>query len=213
MINSDLVYLAGQLSKFVVGSEGNISKRTLEGFNIKASGESFSRLNINSFVNCDIAGNPLVNQTNKPSIETSIHAWIYKNSSYKYIAHTHPTNLLKILCSNYTERFAEQRLFPDQVVFNGAKSQVIPYAMPGKPLLTCLENMIRGNIPNLLLLKNHGLICCGESIREIVTMTEICDKSAEIFSSIIAMNSTSFLTEDNIKEINQSDDEAYRRNL
>ena len=71
------------------------------------------------------------------------------------------TNTLKILCSDKAWEFASFRLFPDQIVFNGKKSCLVPYAKPGLELTEeikkCVDEFIKkeGSLPKLILLKNH----------------------------------------------------------
>jgi len=104
-------------------------------------------------------------------------------------------------------------MFPDQVIFNGKKSCVIPYAKPGIPLMNMigvhLESFIKTEnfFPNVILLKNHGLITCGKTILECIYATEICEKSAEIFMGKYKPN---FLTEDEVNDLLNDDKEKYR---
>lgn len=199
------------MSRFVVGTEGNLSYRTVDGFAVKSSGRSISD---NSFVLCDIDGTPLSGQDDKPSMESSFHSFIYKNTDYKFIAHTHPTNVLKILCSssNIVYDFANERLFPDQVVFNESTACVVPYATPGKNLTTAIMKAVTYHRslswPSLFLLRSHGIICCAYSMKQAVVMTEICEKSAEIF---LGAYCPVFLTEQQVLEIENNKDETYRK--
>jgi ribulose-5-phosphate 4-epimerase/fuculose-1-phosphate aldolase len=139
--------------------------------------------------------------------------YLYKTFDIKYISHTHPTNLLKILVSDKIYKFANKRMFPDQVIFNGKKSCVIPYAKPGEPLMNMikihLEEFIKKEnfFPNIILLKNHGVITCGKTVTECVYATEICEKSAEIFMSKFKPE---FLTENEVCELLEDDKEIYR---
>jgi ribulose-5-phosphate 4-epimerase/fuculose-1-phosphate aldolase len=104
-------------------------------------------------------------------------------------------------------------MFPDQVIFNGKKSCVIPYAKPGDPLMNMikihLEEFIKKEnfFPNIILLKNHGVITCGKTVTECVYATEICEKSAEIFMSKFKPE---FLTENEVCELLEDDKEIYR---
>ena len=205
-MNLELSRLCSELSKFVVGTEGNVSQRTADGFMIKQSGTSFRHP---WFVGCTPDGNPLPGEKGNSSMEASFHVLIYQRSDYRFIAHTHPTNTLKILCTDKIYDFARKRLFPDQVVFNGAESYVIPYATPGKDLTQEMERWLCGDdpIPSLFLLANHGIICCGYSVQQVVTMTEICEKAAEIF---LSSDELRFLMEEEVLAIQRHPDEVYR---
>jgi ribulose-5-phosphate 4-epimerase/fuculose-1-phosphate aldolase len=152
-------------------------------------------------------------------MEASFHAWIYKNSNYEVIAHTHPTNTLKILCSIWGSRFAEERLFPDQVVFNGATSCLVPYATPGNDLTKVIKNAasdfldLYKEFPSLFLLENHGIICCANSVQRTLTMTQICEKAAEIFVGSKRLGSQNCLARTEVFAIAQHEDEVYRKEL
>lgn len=215
----ELKELGFSLSKFAVGAEGNISSRSKDGFFIKASGKSLKNITIDSLVQCSYSGVAMPNQSNRPSIETSFHAMLFnKNKDINYIAHTHPTNCLKILCSTkgVIHFFANNRIFPDQVVFNGAKSCVVPYAMPGEKLKNAMEKSVdeftlfNGFFPEVILLENHGIICCGKTHGECMIKTEICEKSAEI---LLGCDAVSFLSRTQVDEILSDKTEKYRKNI
>jgi len=218
MKHPELIDLGIQLSDFVVGTEGNVSQRTERGFVIKASGKSLKHMNDDALVHCDTDGRPLPDQHGmesvRPSMEVSFHVWIYKNSDYSFVAHTHPTNVLKILCSPWAAigQFASKRLFPDQVVFNGARAYVVPYATPGEDLTNAIMNAVLPgvSVPSLFLLKNHGIICCANSVQQAVTMTEVCEKAAEIFIGAHALGEPTFLSDRQVLAIQGHPDEVYR---
>lgn len=204
-MNLELKKLCNELSRFVVGTEGNVSIKSENGFWIKASGRSFSKP---WFVECDVHGRPL-RDDEKPSMEAGFHSAIYWHSPNTVIAHTHPVNTLKILCSDRIDEFAKNRLFPDHVVFNGDESYVIPYVAPGQALATAITNKIIeiGGCPGLFLLQNHGIVCCAKSVQMAIQMTEICEKAAEVFLSSTRLK---FLTPFEVNDILRSEDEAYR---
>lgn len=216
---SELKELGFRLSSFVVGTEGNISKRTEDGFVIKASGKSLKYLDDDSLVRCAIDGNATQGQSNRPSMESGFHAWIYRNSGCQFIAHTHPTNVLKILCSDWVDEFATERLFPDQVVFNDVTACVVPYATPGENLTHRIDDAVlsfintHGVFPNLLLLKNHGIICCTHSVEHAIIMTEICEKAAEIFIGAKLLGKSVFLSKERVSDVQNHDGEIYRRKV
>lgn len=208
MKDKQLHKLSLALFRYVVGTEGNVSRRTKDGFLIKASGKSFYD---NDFVECDSRGQSL----DKPSMEAGFHADLYNLLNCEFIAHTHPINTLKILCGPRLNEFANNRLFPDHVVFNGTKACVVPYATPGSELrreILCSvarHQSENGIWPNLYLLQNHGIICCGQTAKEVTVMTEICEKAAAIFISFKDLN---FLTPEQIQKIVNNDAEIYRQN-
>ena len=165
IIMDELLELAHAIHPFTICGEGNVSCREEETLLIKASGTNLDGLGYDDLVRCRFDGNPLEDEEKKPSMEVSFHAWILKTfPQINFVAHTHPTNTNKILCSERIFSFAKRRLFPDQIVRNGARSCVVPYATPGKPLRDAIKNSIiefmtaEHYFPKLILLQNTILI-------------------------------------------------------
>jgi ribulose-5-phosphate 4-epimerase/fuculose-1-phosphate aldolase len=215
----NLLKLADGVSRFVVGAEGNVSERTNSGFAIKASGSDMRVLTITDTVLCDSKGQKIDSSNKQSSIETGFHAWLYEHSSINFIAHTHPTNTLKILCSDFVEEFAQIRLFPDQVVYNGERSCVVPYAMPGTNLLDqikyCVTNFIEIEqyFPKVILLKNHGIICAANTYKQCIFASEICEKAAEIYLGTKLLGKINSLNNESIHDIKNDRKEIYRQSL
>lgn len=219
--NPDLLILGHSLKHYVVGAEGNVSEKVEGGFVIKASGTTLKHLSNKDLVKCDFNGIQLNNSSKKPSIETGFHSFLLQKPKINFIAHTHPTNTLKILCSNINiiNEFAENRMFPDQVVFNGEKSCVVPYAHPGielcKNVEVSVEEFIQTNgyFPKLILLVNHGIICAGSSTKECLIATEMCEKSAEIFLGAKLLGTYTFISNNSVEKIKYDTNEIYRNKL
>ena len=110
-------------------------------------------------------------------------------------------------------------MFPDQVVFNGVKSCVIPYRKPGDDLTFAITELFSkfeknyGELPKLLLLANHGIITFGSTIEECIVKTEICEKAAEIYLGGLAIGKINFLSDFDIDNIISDSKESYRFNL
>jgi L-fuculose-phosphate aldolase len=153
-------------------------------------------------------------------MEAGFHSYLYGQFNVAYIAHTHPTNTVKILCTDLVSDFANKRLFPDQVIYNGPKSCVVPYATPGKPLEAAIHNHLNEfldknhTFPKLILLQNHGIICCGTTITECIYSTEICEKSASIFlHGDSCSNRLNFLDQEETIRLSIDENEKYRQKL
>lgn len=215
----DLKELSNQISKYVVGAEGNISKKENDLIYVKSSGSSLKDLKQSDIVCYDTKKKQLNNFEKKGTMELDFHFLLLNKKNINYVAHTHPVNTLKILSGKYASEFSEKRFFPDQVVFNGKKSCLIPYGLPGKELAIMIETSINNyettekTFPKLILLKNHGIIACGSSIEECIKITDICEKSAEIFIGAKLMNSIDYFSDTEIERILNDENEKYRKSL
>jgi ribulose-5-phosphate 4-epimerase/fuculose-1-phosphate aldolase len=218
-VYEELKKLGKLISNYVVGIEGNISKKENNLIYIKSSGTQIKNLNKDDIVCYDFSKQQIDNFTKKGSMELDFHIFLLGKENVTFVCHTHPTNTLKILCSEYSKEFSEKRLFPDQVIFNGKKSCLVPYATPGNDLFEkikyCVNNFeeTEGIFPKLILLENHGVIVCGNSIDECVTITEICEKSAEIYLGCLNINSKKFLSDNEILKLLNDENEKYRKNI
>jgi ribulose-5-phosphate 4-epimerase/fuculose-1-phosphate aldolase len=212
----NVLRLSKLASKFVKGSEGNVSQLIGDKIYIKSSGAKLSNLKSEDVVSFNLDGEQLSNFEKTGSIETPFHILLYKKFKKKFICHTHPPKTLKILCSSLVEDFATKRYFPEQVVFNKQKSCVVEYACPGDDLTSQIEMDLdyfilkNGFEPNLILLKNHGIISIGDSVEECLTITEICEKSAGLFEGFIKLSDLIELSSDNIVKITNDNKQKIR---
>ena len=220
MIFDDVLELARSVSQFTIAGEGNVSVRDGDAMLIKASGSTLETMTDEDLVRCDLDGNALEGEEKKPSMEVSFHAWILKTfPEINCVCHTHPTNTIKVLCSGRTHDFTNKRLFPDQVVRNGRKSCLVPYATPGAPLREVIKLSVEefigknGYFPKLILLSNHGIITASASIKEAIVSTLMCEKSAEIYIGAKMLNNIQFLTDEEVAAVDTNPSEKYRREL
>ncbi len=168
---------------------------------------------------CDFEGNPKKDEK-EPSMEVSFHAWILDSfPEVNCVCHTHPPHTTKIMCSGRTHAFANERMFPDQVVRNGRRSCLVPYATPGIKLRNAIKQsvemfmQVEKHFPRLILLQNHGIITTGTTAKECAVATLMCEKSAEIFIGAKLLNNIKFLTAEEVDELDSSPSEEYRRKV
>jgi ribulose-5-phosphate 4-epimerase/fuculose-1-phosphate aldolase len=218
---SEILELSREISSYTICGEGNVSVRKDENtFLIKASGTSLHTLSEEDLTLCNTDGVQLDPSHKKPSIETSFHAWIMKTfPNINFIAHTHPPHTTKILCSEAIYNFAEHRWFPDQIVRNGIKSCVVPYAPPGEAILKLVEKYVskfvdhEGYFPKLILLQSHGIITASTSKKDCSASTLMCEKSADIFIGAKLLGGVKFFTKQEVADVDTCPNENYRRNM
>lgn len=170
----------------VSGKSGNISKRikgsTGDIVAITPTLRSLSDLNEEDIVLVDMDGNVLTN--GKPSSEVSMHLEIYKKrSDVNAIVHTH---------SAYATGFA----FSDKKLkrlegFGEIKNPYLPTIEYEKPGSAELAKSAGENIKDtdVLILKNHGVICVGDSLKEAKLLAVFVEETAKTQFITHALNS------------------------
>jgi len=193
----------GNNKEYVIAGGGNTSYKDDQTIWIKASGQPLAGLDENRLVAMSreklriISGkkysddpvsreeqvkNDLFNsiidpgQSNRPSVETSLHELI----RYKFVVHLHPTLINGILCSRNAKNLT-LKLF-------GEKSLFVPYTDPGYTLFIKLESEITryrdqySSDPQIIFLENHGSFVSADSVEEI----------KKIYEQIISVIETQF---------------------
>lgn len=98
--------------------------------------------------------------TLRPSIETTFHAAL----DWPVVAHTHSIAALTHGVSPEGREKAARKLSDLPVAF-------VPYAKPGLPLTRQILSKIAPET-QVVILENHGLICCGETVDATTAMME-----------------------------------------
>lgn len=240
---AELIELGRQLGQeqrgLAILGEGNISvKLTDTHFAVKASGSALATLTKRDVIVCDIQRVlAMLEQTSpgdeaieaallaarvdvaakKPSLEAMFHASLLSLPGVQFVAHCHPLNANRVLCSPRAAALAEQRLFPDHVVYCGASSVFVPYADPGLPLAreiaqrTAKFREETGSAPKLILLANHGTIALGPTMLSVLACTMMAEKAAAIFVGAAALGGPKYLTAREVQRIATRKDEAHRQ--
>ena len=111
----------------------------------------------------------------KPSVETGMHAAIYKaRSDVNAIIHTHQvyTSALTLI------KAPIPALFDEQVRFLGRSVEIIPYAPSGTGMLvnTIAKNVRNHN--NAYMMQNHGALVFGTDMDRAIDNVEVLEKCA-----------------------------------
>lgn len=164
---------------YTAGSGGNVSM-LIEGENalaITPSGKDYSRFTPAEICIVDLDLQP-IEGTMRPSIETGMHAAVYKNRrDVNAIIHAHQTfaSVFALITEPIPPIF-------DEVLFNiGPVVEVIPYALSGSAEL--VENVVSklGNRCNCYILQNHGALSFGQTMEKAFTNMELFEKAATVY--------------------------------
>lgn len=160
----------------VPGKSGNISKRIKSGIGdivaITPTSRSLSDLRQEDIVLVDTEGNVLTK--GKPSSEVNMHLQIYeKRPDVNAIVHIHSTFATGFAFSNKKIKRFEG--------FGEIKNEYLPsieYEKPGSDELAknASENIINEDV---LILKKHGVICVGDSLKEAKLLAAFVEESAK----------------------------------
>ena len=227
--------------RLAILGEGNTSARISEDeFLVKASGSCLENLRSDQVTRClsrkvltlmedseRLFSNEEVDEilqasrcdpgAKKPSIETMFHAWLLSLDGVDFVGHCHSEAANKILCSKRARDFAENRMFPDEIVCCGRASVFVENCDPGLPLARGIQRETReyiqehGEAPRLILLENHGIIGLGKTADAVLACTFMADKAANIFEGAASLGGPVFLPRDQIERIAGRSDEVYRQ--
>jgi len=205
---------------------------------VKASGASMARATPDDFVRLDLApvlalvdgegggdadvtelfdAAALAGGGRRPSVEAILHAVCLDLPGVVAVGHTHPVPVNALLCSVAAEALTRGSLFPDQIVVLGTAPLLVPYIDPGLELARVVRLMLRehiaatGAIPKVVYLRNHGMFALGGSESEVVQITEMAVKVAEIVLGSLAAGGPVYLSDEAVARIDTRPDELLRR--
>jgi len=170
----------------ISGKSGNISKRIKGSYGdiiaITPTLKSLSGLNQEDIVLVDLDGNTLT--SGKPSSEVNMHLEIYKKrDDVNAIVHTHSPYATGFAFSNKSIKRLEG--------FGEIKNPYLPsieYEKPGSSELA--KNASEGiGDSDVLVLKNHGVICVNENLKEAQSLAVFVEESAKTQFVTLMLNS------------------------
>lgn len=210
LVGDDLVRLTRRLGEpdldLVILAEGNTSELVGDEIVVKASGSSMRDATVADFVSVRIE--PLLallrdeNATQealtaaltagegdgrevRASIESLVHVAVRALAPIRYVAHTHPTDVVALLASVEAATSFAEPVYTDELMTLG-RPLFVPYAQPGIELgrlfLERLEGYHAefGELPSLVLLGNHGIVALSETVAGAEAISLMAVKSARV---------------------------------
>lgn len=180
----------GQNPLRVQGPGGNTSIKDAEVMWIKASGTELADAERTSiFVAVDRAAavaeareeagdgsckstilDPTLNL--RPSIETTFHAAL----DWAVVVHTHSVATITHAISPEGRRIAKEKL-------QGLPVVMVPYAKPGLPLTREILARVQPDT-QVVILQNHGLICCGDTVEQVQALIEDVESRLDLPANV-----------------------------
>lgn len=194
-----------------VGPGGNTSVRDGGTMWISPSGYALDDIAGEHWVPVEIASGRSLQDGPRPSSEVAMHLAIYRErADVDAIVHTHPPTTIGIISAGHDEI---PYLFPDHVALVG-RLPCIGYVVPCTPELAAavIEAMGEPGI-NGLLMRNHGLITVGTTMKEAYYRTEVVEDAARVFWIALTSGTPQILSEHQAEEILSLEAERYRQRL
>ena len=225
----------------ILGEGNTLARADDESFWVKASGSELGTLRAEQLVRVSFAacralidGPDLTDEQIKdgrreavvegpegvrPSVETVLYAALLELPGINFVGHTHPTAINALTCSDRFGEALTQRLFPDQIVVCGSAAVLVPYVDPGLPLAREVRRGTRAyaerwdEMAKTVYMKNHGFIALGKSGKQVLQISQMAVKSAEILNGAFAVGTPQFMTPEQVARISGRDDEHYRQKV
>ena len=192
----------------VAGTWGNISAR-IEGTQyiaVTPSGKGYREITADDIVVVDING-IIIEGSYKPSSELPLHLAIYQaRPDVQAIIHTH--SVFASACAVAHKSIPP--IIEDLVQLAGGSVDVATYALPGTDMLA--QNVVAALAgKNAVLLANHGVVGCGQSLAEGMMACELVEKAAQIFIYANQIGGAQVLSNDDVEVMHKFYVEYYRQ--
>lgn len=191
----------------VAGTWGNVSAR-ISGSGevlITPSGRDYNSLTPEEIVVTDSEGRVLAGGV--PSSELPLHLAVYQNRrDIHAIVHTH--SVFASACAVAGRGIPP--VIEDLVQLVGGEVQTAAYALPGTAQLGVNTVAALGD-RQAVLLANHGVVGCGETLTEAMLAGELVEKAAQIYLYANMLGGAKILSEEDVAVMRRFYLEKYRR--
>ena len=209
----ELVSTAEELSAsgLVTGAGGNVSVRDGAGMWISPSGFSFGDAAAADYPCVSVEGGEIVRGARRPSSEVLMHLAIYRvRPQINAVIHTHPRATIALTAAGHDLK----AMFADYYVYLGPHVPHLPYITVTTPELAAAVGAgFEDERCVGMVLRNHGAISTGASVREALFRTQAIEEQATIQWQALQVGTPTFLSDDECARLDELGSEAYRRQL
>ena len=181
------------------GTAGNLSVRLGDRVLVSPTNGSFEDLTEEAIAIVDASGNRL--NAAVPSKETHFHLSLYDVRPEAHaIVHLHSTYATAVSCLAGLDPLDALPVFTPYFAMRIPCLPVVPYLRPGHPSLAD-EVRAAGRLSPAMLLKNHGPITAGKTMREASALAEELEEQSKLYFLLRGIGE--LLTPDQIAELRQ----------
>ena len=212
-ILSELIETSRYLSSsgFVTGAGGNVSARDGDEMWISPSGFAFDDATAEDYPAVSIESGEITRGERRPSSEVLMHLYTYRvRPDVQAIIHTHPKLTIALTAAGHDL----QPMYADYYVYLGSNVPHVPYVTVTTPeLARVVEDAFRQPDVRGMILRNHGAITVGESIKEATFRTLAVEEQAFIQWHALPVGEPTYLSPEELAKLDQLGSEDYRRKL
>ena len=177
--------------------EGNISAKVDGKIYITPTTKNKGLLTEDMIAVMDENGNQIHGNC-KPTSELPMHTETYTiRDDIGGVVHCHPPYLTAYALAN---KDVETRAYPE-MMGNFCKFECAPYGRPGTDKILAGAIPILQNKRDIVLLGNHGLVCCGKDIKGAYGLACNLEYIAEIQCRAMSIGKPNVLTEEQMAEV------------
>ncbi|MCY3759839.1 MAG: class II aldolase/adducin family protein [Gemmatimonadetes bacterium] len=198
-------------SGLVTGAGGNVSAREGGGMWISPSGFSLGEAAAADYPCVDIDSGEIVSPGRRPSSEVLMHLGIYRaRPELEAVIHTHPRTAIALTAAGHDLR----PMFADYYVYLGPNVPHVDYVTVTTPELAAAVTAGFAD-PGVvgMVLRNHGSITVGASIKEALYRSLAIEEQADIQWRALQVGTPAFLSEKECARLDELGSEEYRRRL
>ena len=198
-------------SGLVRGAGGNVSAREGDTMWISPSGFSFTDAAAEDYPGVSIEKGEIVHGVRRPSSEVLMHLAVYRQRpEVTAVIHTHPPITVALIAAGHDLK----PMFADYYVYLGRNVPHLPYITVTTPELARQVELAIG-APDCygIVLRNHGAITVGTTIKEAYFRTLAIEEQASVQHAALQVGKPTFLSDEECAKLDQLGSEAYRREL
>jgi ribulose-5-phosphate 4-epimerase/fuculose-1-phosphate aldolase len=180
----------------VSSTGGNVSIKVDNNILITATGICLGDVTTQYLVKTDLEGNVIGKGI--PSKESDLHLKMYKNfQNCQIVAHIHSPYIIAVSLM-INDSTSEMPIFTPGCAIRVGFIPFIPYYRPGsKELSNAVIQRINDSCA--VILQNHGLVCWGETIKELINIVDEIEENVKIL--ILTNNKGRSLSNKEVNEL------------